>query len=273
MALSFAIPVVVEMFAEGAVFSSEAAVAAATAASTAATAAAAAAIAAKTSVEAAASGDVDAATAAAVEATTAAVNAGSAAVNIGTAAAMESTEGLDSVIWERPQAFGKWVAKEVAKGAVFEAGMKALRANVHAGDLLPAAPEMVMILTHLNVALQSLDKCTDDWLAWMKSHYDSRASYGTVIIDGTTCLKFQIFQQKIGNLGIGLRKSATPLLLAANKNKNLDTMNALKLELSHYTDKMYDLNRYIRDSTSEMMAAGLTDHITDIMAAYAAFNI
>lgn len=269
------IPVIIEAIGEGAIIGEGAAAVAAAASESAAVAAAAseaAAAAAEAASAAVAAGDVAAASAAASEASAAAVDAGAAAVNAGTAGTTVATEGegLGSIIWENAQAFAKWVAKEVAKGALFEAAIRGLKATIHAIQVANPSPEasaMAELVTKINAAHQSLDKCTDDWLDWMDSHYDSRDSYGGVTVEGINLQNFQIVQQKVGDLDIFLHQNVGPLITAANKTKTLDAVNALKGGMMAYAEQAEAVNRVVLKMGS-MMAAGLKDHSGDIKAAF-----
>lgn len=272
------IPLIIEGVGEAAVIGGESAAVAAAASESAAAAATAASAASEAAAAAAAAGDADVAatataetTAAAAEASAASVEAGSAAIEAGTGGTAVATEGegLGSVIWKSAQAFGKWAAKEVAKGALFEAAMKGLKATIHAYQVAyPSAEarEMVALITDINAAHQSLDKCTDDWLSWMNSHYNYRDSYGSITVEGTTLQNFQILQQKVGDLNIFLHQNISPLVVAANKAKELRSTYALRDGMKGYAEKVGDVSQLV-DKLGAMASAGLQDHSIDVQDA------
>lgn len=198
-------------------------------------------------------------------------------LDAGTTGATTATggEGLGSAIWQNAQSFAKWVAKELAKGALFEAAMRSFTAIVHAiqySDPSPDTQQFITLVTAINNAHQSLAKCTDDWLTWLNNHFDSRASYGSITVEGVTIQHFQIIQQKVGDLNIYITNNISPRIVTANKAKSLDAMESLQAGMIKYIEQVKDVNRDVLKMTS-MMSAGLQDHHADIQNAITALNV
>ncbi|KZP15135.1 hypothetical protein FIBSPDRAFT_833303 [Athelia psychrophila] len=284
MAFLLLIPVIIEAVGEGAaIAATEAAVAAAASEAAAAAATAAATVAAETAATAAAATAAEAATAAATaaaaEATaTAAATAAAEAATASEAAAAAATaageatatgEGLGSVIWKGAQAFAKWAAQEVVKGALFEAAIKGLKATIHAYQVShpsDEAQQMTTLITNIAAAHQSLEKCRADWVSWMDSHYDSLSSYGSVTVAGATIQNFQILQQKVGDLTIFLHQKIGPLLVAANKAKKLPAIVALQDGMKEYAENVGAVSKVV-DQMGAMVSAGLQNHSADVQDA------
>ncbi|EPE33241.1 hypothetical protein GLAREA_06253 [Glarea lozoyensis ATCC 20868] len=184
-------------------------------------------------------------------------------------------------VWAGAKTFGGFVGVELAKGALFTAGMKALElvftklthpsvANVAGGPGAPATPvddRRLKIIQVINKSGQILQEALDTWSKWQAAHYDNRDSYGTISAAGFDLSIFQILQNGISSLG-DQRDKLVPLVSKAKQDNSLEAVKTLLTADIAYAKAVADLNSHISSNMKTMTDDGLPTRSTEVQAAY-----
>ncbi|KIJ50080.1 hypothetical protein M422DRAFT_65789 [Sphaerobolus stellatus SS14] len=171
------------------------------------------------------------------------------------------------------KSFGEWATREIAKNALFLAGSKAMEKFLGAGSLPDASPEaelMYRISKGLKNATQTTVNIVHDWLNWLKEHYDSRETYGTIDYDDTTILTFRIFQKQVGDLSKFFSSDTAGVLLKAKKTPTLENMRDMETAMYNYCKRVKVVTGTVAQSHGyrAMRDAGLETHVEDAELAF-----
>ncbi|KNB17222.1 hypothetical protein FOXG_21884 [Fusarium oxysporum f. sp. lycopersici 4287] len=221
------------------------------------------------------------ATTAAGEATATEIAAGKASATVvaeGTGAA--ATEGAVEAVapevieavaanrtfWQCAQAFGKWVAKEAVELSLLEAGARAFEAvlDTIAKKDDKDAERLAKAMPNIDEALKKANDCVSDWNLWMSRHFDTRAQYGVVQVDGHKFSLLEVFQAQISPVSLCLTQKVYLAMDVASQSMTLNTVKLLVSSLQEYCQKLKVISIRIKDKEQKKVAAGLNDHVGDV---------
>ncbi|EGU81271.1 hypothetical protein FOPG_15586 [Fusarium oxysporum f. sp. conglutinans race 2 54008] len=166
--------------------------------------------------------------------------------------------------WQSAQAFGKWVAKEAVELSSLEAGARAFEAAL---DTIAKkkddkdAERLANAMPNINEALKKANDCVSDWNLWMSRHFDTRAQYGVVQVDGHKFSLLEVFQAQISTVSLCLTQKVYPAMGVASQSMTLNTVKLLVSSLQEYCQKLKVISIRIKDKEQKMVAAGLNDHV------------
>lgn len=167
-------------------------------------------------------------------------------------------------IWESAKTLGKWIGIEVGKGAAFAAGMMAVERLFRKEAEISHSPKddkRLGIITAISKANDSIKSIFRDWLVWVAKHQDDRDKYGSITVEDISISRFEIFQEKLGNLSLFRDTKVTPALSKAVKDKGVENAQDLLEEFIRYTQKCLDVSKGIQAKGDEpMVSDGLEDH-------------
>jgi hypothetical protein len=181
-------------------------------------------------------------------------------------------------VWASAKTFGSFAGVELAKGALFYAGMKVLQNAFEKPTASSSSPSGASttsatntqannIVLAINKAGQILQDAQDAWTKWQAANYNNRASYGTVSVMGFDLQLFQVLQNGISTLG-NQRDQLTPLVKKAQQTKTLDDVKALLTADIAYAKAVVDLSTQISTKMTAMTDAGLPAKSAEVQAAY-----
>ena len=183
-------------------------------------------------------------------------------------------------IWSGAKTFGKFVAIETLKGALFYAGMKAIEVAwvklfppkqvetaKSGGTKVLVDDDRVKIIKAINKAGSIIQPAIVSWSNWQAAHYQHKKSYGEVVASGLPIQLFQVLQNAISSVG-EVRDAMVPLQTKATNEKSLESAKALLTADIAYAKRVVDLADQIRTSMKSMIGDGLPDKHTELQAAY-----
>ncbi|KAI1352899.1 hypothetical protein F5Y01DRAFT_313263 [Xylaria sp. FL0043] len=171
--------------------------------------------------------------------------------------------------WANPKSWGKWVAIELAKGILFGVGTVIVSETwdaIKAKSASPANNTLADAASKSSAAIQTISKIVDEWHLWLKDHYDDRAKYGSVSVQGLDILKFEIFQVAVSNIDTERDDKMIPVAATAKNNPTKDTLLALLNEEVVFTQLAIKAAADARDNEPLMVADGLVNHYNDLQA-------
>ncbi|KAI0817313.1 hypothetical protein GGR55DRAFT_12180 [Xylaria sp. FL0064] len=171
--------------------------------------------------------------------------------------------------WANPKSWGKWVAIELAKGILFGVGTVIVSETwdaIKAKSASPANNTLADAASKSSAAIQTISKIVDEWHLWLKDHYDDRAKYGSVSVQGFDILKFEIFQVAVSNIDTERDDKMIPVAAAAKTNPTKDTLLALLNEEVVFAQLAIKAATDARDNEPLMVADGLVTHYNDLQA-------
>ncbi|KZP15134.1 hypothetical protein FIBSPDRAFT_959105 [Athelia psychrophila] len=196
------------------------------------------------------------------------------AVAEGKSIAQTMQDGMKSM-WDSKTKFANFIGKEVAKGALLVAGMKAMeQIMTTAAAAKPQSPVLAkraVFIQGINKAEAIIDPIIKEWSAWLTKNFDKRDSYGEVPVPGMdiSISRVQILQSQLSSFDAAQDK-IHPLVMAAQQTEDVASVQALLDEWKKYVNSVLKLTTDIRDNEPKMVADGLKDHNDDVQAAYTA---
>lgn len=173
-------------------------------------------------------------------------------------------------LWTSAKTFGKWAAKEAAKGALMYAGFKAAEVVMHkeaADKPTPQNKAALALASKITKGFSKLEATMHDWNDWTTKNFNNKNSYGTIRVGPLPMSRFQVFNMNLSNLSNTRQNKVGPLLIAANKSHKVEDFNTLKTAVVEFAKEMQKVSKDIKDNNTSMVNAGLADHQADIDAA------
>ncbi|KAF4444409.1 hypothetical protein F53441_11134 [Fusarium austroafricanum] len=182
-------------------------------------------------------------------------------------------------VWASAKTFGKFVGVELAKGALFTAGMVLLQdvlaklaaqqqqAQAGSTTATPAQPDpRVQAIQAINQAGKILHDAIKTWTKWQAAHFSDRDSFGTITVENFPISIFQILQSDISTLG-DQRDKMLPLVITIKKTQALSDIQALLTADIAYAQAVLSLSNQISSNMTALTAAGLPSKTTEIQNA------
>lgn len=170
-------------------------------------------------------------------------------------------------IWENAKKFGKWVGVEVGKGVAFGLGMEAVEKlfKKEANKIKsPTDNKRSEIITAIKKADDSIKPQVADWLLWIAKHQNDRDKYGSVTVEDVTISRFQILQEKLGNLTVFRDNKVVPAMRKAVNAKDVESAKGFLQQYIQYIQKCLDVSKGTQaEGDKPMVADGLQNHLAD----------
>lgn len=181
----------------------------------------------------------------------------------------ERLQSAMKFMWDSKWKFAKFVGMEVAKGALFFAGSKAVEVIWDAAtkkDPSPTNNQRLKIIQACNQAGGILRPIITEWRGWLTAHFDKRDNYGTVSVEGIDITRYQILQEKFSDFNT-LQDAIHASAVTANTNKDVPSAQALLAKWKEYVAKVVAAGDDIKTKEPLMVADGLKDHTDDLQKA------
>ncbi|EON68426.1 hypothetical protein W97_07750 [Coniosporium apollinis CBS 100218] len=169
---------------------------------------------------------------------------------------------LGKYMWDNKSAFAKLMGAEVAKGAFFTLGMIAVEKIFAAKQQKNETPEgqyRLDIVRAINKERAITNPIIKEWRTWLADHFDDRAQFGTLNVEGDDVQRFQLLQNKISTaqhfLDDTVAKASETLKTVNDKESAKDLLTQ---EIG-WVNKLKAISDSIK-SRESMVAAGLKDN-------------
>ncbi|PTB37165.1 uncharacterized protein TrAFT101_010899 [Trichoderma asperellum] len=179
----------------------------------------------------------------------------------------DKLKSVSKYMWDNKGAFAKMMGAEVAKGAFFTLGMIAVEKIFAAKQQKNPTPEgqhRLDIVRAINKERLTSNPIIKQWRTWLADHFEDRATFGAISVEGTEIQRFQILQNRISeaqHFSDDTVVKATEALKAAPGNDSAKELLTKEIE---WMGKLKAISDEIKTKESLMVAAGLKDRGDDL---------
>lgn len=182
--------------------------------------------------------------------------------------ARESAEiaGPARLFWKDLKAFTEWAGKQIIEFQALDLGMKIAeravtkKSNEDDGNwyLYP----LIHLMRLLNNALTKMDIVVKDWMVWAHQHQDNKEPFGRIQAEGTSLLRFEVFQYRLRDISDFRNKNLASEAKAASARQDdnsIERYTKLRGTIREYYIRVARMRTFIQ-ANAAMLKAGLSDH-------------